>query len=573
MKDYAAIATQYARDVVEGRIVAGVWTKLACQRHLDDLVRSDGGWKYAWNPELVDHKGKAYRPVQRICGFAEKMPHIKGEWAARGMRIRLEPWQVFILSSIFGWIITDTGRRRIRFADIFVNRKNAKSTLAAVIGLYMLAADGEFGAEIYSGATTKDQALEVFRPARLMAVANEAFRRHYSVDVSVSNLAVVETNSKFEPLIGDPGDGASPSLSITDEYHEHRTSAQYDTMVTGMGARSQPLALVITTAGYNIGGPCYAHQKELERILSGTVSNEARFGVIYCADKDDDWTSRDAMLKANPNIGVSTSEEFLAGQLSAAILDPRKQGVYKTKHLGLWVAAARPWINLQSWENCGDPALQREQFEGCDCVAGLDLASKTDIATHVDLFRRREDDGHWHYYLFSRNFLPQAAVDKPENAHYHEWVALAHLETTPGNMIDLAAIQASVEAHGECIGYQEVAIDAWGSREIAPNLINQGYTVVDVPMTTRNLSEPMKMIAALVDAGRFHHDGNRATTWMFANVEVFEDRNENIFPRKSKAEKKIDAAVATIIAMGRLMIGAADDAGGDTHVNLNNLPD
>lgn len=569
MKDYAAIATQYARDVVEGRLPSGKWLKLACQRHLRDLDRAASGWKYMWNPELTDNKGKTYRPAQRICAFAEKMPHIKGEWAARGQRIRLEPWQVFILASIFGWINVDTLKRRFRFADLFIPRKNAKSTLAAVIGLFMLTADGEFGAEVYSGATSKDQSMEVFRPAQLMAKSNQDFRRHYGVDVSASNLAVIETNSKFEPLIGDPGDGASPSLSITDEYHEHRTSSQYDTMVTGMGARSQPLALVITTAGYNIGGPCYVHQVELQRVLEGVIENEQRFGVIFSADPDDDWTSREALIKANPNFGVSISEEFLVGQLAAAVNDPRKQAVYKTKHLNLWVNAASPWINLQAFERMADPTLTREEFIGQPSAGGLDLASKQDIASHVDLFRRLDDEGRWHYYLFSRNYLPQAAVEKPENAHYQDWVIRGHLETTPGNMIDLHAIQDGVEDHGEKYGISEWAIDAWGSREIAPNLINAGYTVVDVPMTTRNLSEPMKLIQALVDAGRFHHDGNRATTWMFSNVEVFEDRNENIFPRKSSAEKKIDAAVAAILAMSRLMAsdpGVEDEYDGDLEV-------
>ena len=149
-------------------------------------------------------------------------------------------------------------------------------------------------------------------------------------------------------------------------------------------------------------------------------------------------------------------------------------------------------------------------------------------------------------------------MQKPENGHYQAWVAEGHLVQTPGNMINLKQIQEDVEADSELHVVAEVAMDAWGSREIAPSLQDGGYTVIDIPMTTRNLSEPMKLIAALVDAGRFHHDGNKATMWMFSNVEVFEDRNANIFPRKGSAEKKIDAAVATILAMGRAMLGAAE---------------
>jgi len=558
MKDFAAIATDYAKRVVAGEQVACKWVRLACERHLRDLERAEeGSWPYEWNPELEDRAGKRYRPAQRVCQFAELMPHIKGEWAAQGMRIRLQPWQVFILASIFGWINRTTGKRRFRRADLFIPRKNAKSTIASIVGLFMLSADGEFGAEVYSGATSKDQAYEVFRPAQLMSKGQAEFRAKYGVMVSASNIAVLETNSKFEPLIGDPGDGASPSCSITDEYHEHRTSSQYDTMVTGMGARSQPLALVITTAGSNIGGPCYQHQATLQKLLEGLIDNDQRFGIIYTIDAEDDWTRPEALIKANPNYGVSVDTEFLLGALRDALDDARKQAVYKTKHLNIWVNAASPWINLQRYQALADTSLRREQFANCPGAAGLDLASKVDIASHVDLFRRLQG-GEWHYYMFARNYLPEATVELDENEHYKDWVATGDLIATPGNMINLAQIREGVEESGETLGISTVAIDAWGSREISPHLAENGYEVIDVPMTTRNLSEPMKLIRALVDAGRWHHDGNRCTTWQFSNVEVFEDRNENIFPRKSAPEKKIDAAVAAILAMSRLMIGAED---------------
>ncbi len=557
MKDYGAIATQYARDVVELRLPACKWVRLACQRHLGDLERAAGGWTYEFNPELeseVDGKKKTYRPGDRICLFAELMPHVKGDWAARGERIRLRPWQVFVLASIFGWVHRETKKRRFRIADIIVPRKNAKSTLAAVIGNFMLAVDGEFGAEVYSGATSRDQAFEVFRPARLMARASPEFCARYGVDVNVSNLAVVATNSKFEPVIGKPGDGASPTCAIVDEYHEHKTPELYETMTTGMLARSQPLQLMITTAGDNIGGPCYVHQMRLQDVLTGLVENDRRFGIIYTIDEDDDWTKPEVLAKANPNFGVSVDAETLQADQREAIQDPRKQNTFKKKHLNVWVNAASPWINLANLQKCGDPNLDIAQFEGESCWDGLDLASKNDIASRVKLFRRVLDDGLPHYYAFFRNYLPEAAVQKPENGHYQDWVHRGHLVQTPGNMINIRQIEADIVAEGDRHPVAEIAIDAWGSREIAPSLAENGYTVVDVPMTTRNLSEPMKMIAALIDAGRFHHDGNLAAIWMFSNVEVLTDRNDNIFPRKSTAEKKIDAAVATILAMGRAML-------------------
>lgn len=555
MKDYAAIATGYAQDVAAGRIVACQSVRLACERHLRDLAKAEAGWDYAWNPELVDASGKAYRPADRICRFAELMYHVKGDWAGRGERIKLEAWQVFILASIFGWIVIATGKRRFRSADVCVPRKNAKSTLAAVVGNYMLAVDGEFGAEVYSGATSQKQAYEVFKPALLMARMNAEFRSRYGVTPNVSNMAITETNSKFEPIIGRPGDGASPSCSIVDEYHEHRTSELYDTMITGMGARSQPLMLMITTAGDDIGGPCYQHLEELQKILQGVTENERRFGVIYGIDEGDDWTSEDALKKANPNFGISVDRDFLLGAQQDAMVDPRKQNVFKTKHLNVWVNAQSPWLNLLNLQKAGDPSLKLADFAGDPCWIGLDLASTKDIASAVWLFKRGNGDDA-EYYAFSRNYVPQAAVENPDNQHYHGWVKQGTLIATPGNMIAIAQIKDDILASASQCLISEVCIDQWGSAAINADLAEEGFQVIDIPMNAKYLSQPMKLIDGLVDAGRFHHDGSLPFVWMLSNVEVFEDRNENIFPRKARAEKKIDAAVALIVAMSRAMYGA-----------------
>lgn len=557
---FGEVATAYAEDVAAGRIVACKWHRLACERHLRDLERAKRGlFPYVWNPELSDAQGKAYRPAERVCRFAELMPHIKGDWAGRGQLIKLERWQIFILACIFGWVHVDTGKRRFRVADVVVPRKNAKSTIAAVVGLYMLSADGEFGAEVYSGATSEDQAMEVFRPALLMAKATPKFRARYGVAANASNISIAENNSKFEPVIGNPGDGASPSLAIVDEYHEHKTSNLYDTMQTGMGARSQPLILVITTAGSDISGPCYLHQVELQKILEGVQEDDQRFGIIFTIDDDDDWTSEAALLKANPNFGVSIDAEFLRAQQRIAQADSRKQNVFKTKHLNVWVAAASPWLNLFNLQRAGDSKLTAEGQAWDGSVIALDLASKQDIASAVLLCWIGEGDGR-EYFAFSRNYVPEAALEKPENAHYQAWVNSGHLIATPGNMIALQQIQEDVLELASVVGTTEVAKDPWGGHQLGANLQEEGLEVVDIPQQVRYLSDPMKEISARVDAGKFHHDGNPCYVWQMSNVEVKEDRNENVFPRKSRASNKIDAAVATIIAMNRAMADSPESA-------------
>ncbi|MFR7889451.1 MAG: terminase large subunit domain-containing protein, partial [Bilophila wadsworthia] len=284
-------ALRYARDVVAGRILACKWVILACKRQLDDLERWDG---VDGAPYFFDRAA-----AERVIKFEEMMPHVKGEWARKRMTLKLEPWQKFILSTLFGWKRAKDGLRRFREAYIEVPRKNGKSCFVAPMGLYMLVADGEEGAEVYSGATTEKQAWEVYGPAQIMAKRAEGFMEHYGVDVRAKNMNLIGSASRFEPLIGDPGDGASPHCAIVDEYHEHDSPRLYDTMITGMGARRQPLIIVITTAGFNLGGPCYDMRLRAGKVLDRTLQDEELFAVVYTIDADDDWKSPEALRKAN----------------------------------------------------------------------------------------------------------------------------------------------------------------------------------------------------------------------------------------------------------------------------------
>lgn len=557
-KDYVAIAKQYALDVVEKKIPACEWVILACQRQLDDLERAAKGWDYIFNPELTDNKGKKYFPAERICRFVEMLPHVKGVWAARRELISLEPWQIFIYTTAYGWITASSGYRRFWFVDVYIPRKNTKSTMGAGSGLYGLTCDNEYGAEVYSGATTKEQALKIFKPARDMSIASPDFRSAFGVIPNISNLAVLDTNSKFIPMIGKPGDGDSPSTALIDEYHEHETSEQYDTMETGMGARSQPMLWVYTTAGNNISSPCYQHQNSLQKILRGVIKNERRFGIIYTIDKDDKWDSDEALIKANPNLGISVDSDYVKTLRLNALSDPRKQSTFKTKHLNVWVNSQSPWVNLENLQRAGDPSLRLEDFYGECCFVGMDLASKKDIASFVIEFVR-EINGENHYYAFSFNYLPQKTIDLPENAHYRGWKEQGYLRATPGGMISLRKIEQDLLDITDDFRVTEMPVDAWMTRELTPSLEENGFTLVDVPQKARYLSEPMKDLDALIDDGRFHHDGNPVFVWAMSNVEVRDGPNEIYFPNKNSKEKKIDPAVALIVSHNRAMLRPAEE--------------
>ena len=257
-----ALAIAYADDVVSGAIVAGEYVKLACERFKRDRKRTD--WQYHYDDDRAD----------RAARFQQNMPHTKGTWAARGQKLTYEPWQCFVECNLFGWIDKDTKRRRFRESYEEVARKNGKSIRLAARGLYMFCADGEYGAEVYSGAGSERQAWEVFRPAREMVKRTPVLANKFDVEVNAKNLVIMSNGSRFEPIIGKPGDGASPSFYICDEYHEHPDAEQYETMLTGMGSREQALASIITTAGSNLSGPCYEKRADAIQVLEGSVIDE-----------------------------------------------------------------------------------------------------------------------------------------------------------------------------------------------------------------------------------------------------------------------------------------------------------
>lgn len=542
-------ALAYARDVVRGKVLACVWVKRACQRHMDDLKRARGkGFAYRFDPDKAE----------RACRFAELLPHVKGHWAApapgKSTRIVLEPFQCFERCMLFGWVEKGTGFRRFQTAYIERPRKNAKSTDAAITGLYCLAADNEFGAEVYSGATSEKQAWEVFRPAKQMAERTPEFTEHYGVGVNAKSLTILSTGGRFEPIIGKPGDGASPSCSITDEYHEHPDSSQFDTMITGMGARQQPLALVITTAGENTDSPCFALHERAQKMLNGTLPDERLFAVIYTIDDGDNWTTEEALQKANPNYGVSVSADYLKEQQRNAVNDARLQNIFKTKHLNVWCSTRSPWMNMEWWHRQADTSLKPEQFRGERCALAFDLANRLDLVSQAALFQRMVAD-QVHYYYFGRYYVPDAQVNEPTNRHYQGWHHDGHLIGTEGNDCDLDTILADAAADRQMFQVIGAGVDPWNSIGLTGGLQKMSMTVIEIPQTVSYFSEPMKWIEAAVKDGRFHHDGNPCMAWQIGNVTVKPDAKDNIFPRKEKPTNKIDGPMALIMAMKVLMTG------------------
>lgn len=561
--DHVARAEAYVKAVLDGVRPACKWERLACERYRRDRVSEKcKDWPYRFDAGLAE----------RVCRFIELLPHTKGIWAQRHELLWLPGWQCFILVNVFGWVRKTSPAnqpiRRFTESVTIVPRKNGKSTKSAGVGLYMLAADNEAGAEVYSGAATERQAWEVFRPARLMALGRPDLLKHYRMAVNASNINIVAKASRFEPMIGKPGDGASPSMAIIDEFHEHDTSDQYDTMLTGMGARSQPLMWVITTAGDNLAGPCYDKILTCRKILDRSIDDDEKFFVEYTIDDDDDWTSERALEKANPNIDISVSREFLLSRQREAIRNTREQGRFKTKHLNVWVNSRSAFFNMQSWHRCYDAKLSLDDLEGRPCKMALDLASKQDIAALMLLFEL--DDGD--QAAFGRFYLPEDIIENPGVDHYRGW-ALADppkLVLTPGNMIDFDRIEDDIEDLRHRFTVEEITFDPAQATMLMTHLMGKGAVVSEFQQSAANFSEPMKQVAALIDAGRFRHNcgPNDPLTWMMSNVTARLDAKDQVYPRKEAPENKIDGPVALIMAE-RLLMQDADD-GFDMDDFLNN---
>lgn len=535
-------ATAYALRITMGFIPASEFVIAACQRQLDELSYQDNeNFPYYFDEEAAE------KIINWVCLFH----HVKGEWARKRKKIELEPWQKFIWTTVFGWKRKEDDTRRFREAYVAVSRKNGKSTQIAPIGLYMLAGDGEEGSEVYCGATTEKQAWEVFGPAHAMVKKNHDFKEFYGIDLRVKNINIPDTNSKFEPLIGDPPDGSNPHCAIVDEYHEHESPKLFDTMITGMGSREQPLVLVITTAGYNLGGPCYTMQKRAEKMLKGIVEDDTLFAMVYCYDKDDDWKDPANLIKANPNMGVSVKETYLKEQLQKAINEPSKQNIFKTKHCNLWCNAKDPWMNMVLWEKQERLGIRAEDYKGSRCILGIDLASKSDINAVVQVFELENGM----YAMFSHFFLPEDALENAQNADiYRGWAEEGWITLTDGAMVDYDAIEDFLINLSEEYSVDEIPYDPYQAMQLVQHLEQRGATVVQYGQTVANMSDPMKQIEALIADGKLIHDGNPVMRWCMSNVVCKIDAKDNIYPRKERDDYKIDGGVAAIIAMGRMQI-------------------
>ncbi len=491
--------------------------------------------------------------AQKACDwFPRYLKHTKGRWA--GEAFELLPWQEEIIRPLYGTIKQD-GTRLYRTVYVEIPKKNGKSELAAGIALRGLFADGEPGAEVYSAAADKDQATIVFDVAANMVRMNDRMGERCKIIDSTKRI-VHNTNqgAYYRALSSDvkTKHGFNASTVVFDELHAQPNRDLWDVLTKGSGAaRLQALIFAITTAGYDRNSICWEMHEYARKVLAGLTKDPTFLAIMFSADESDDWTDESVWAKANPSLGPILQLDDFRAACNAAQENPAEENIFRRLRLNQWVKQETRYIPMKKWAQC-DTAVVEEDLRGLPCYAGLDLASTTDVAALVLLFRV-EDMIH----VLCRFWIPEETMvirSKRDGVNYDLWEKQGYITATPGSAIDFVFIQAEIEELAGVYEIQEVGYDPWNCLQTAMNLEAEGFEMVKVPQGYKGMSEPSKELLRLVLKGRLAHGNNPVLTWMADNVVVTLDPYDNVRPDKKKSTEKIDGMVAMIMAMGRLML-------------------
>lgn len=489
---------------------------------------------------------------QAVAFFPRHLCFTKDRWA--GQPFRLEPWQEYdIIRPAFGWKRAD-GTRRYRRVIVFVPRKNGKTEMAAGVSVMMLVGDAIYGPEVYAIAKDKDQAKIVFDKASLMVSMSRTLAK--DLTVYKTSIFCAELQGVFKPLTGNAEGkhGLNASGVIGDEVHEWPDDRLYTTVHQSEAAREQPLEFLITTAGVRGRGYGWDLWQEAKAIQSGTAPQDDTLVVIYAADAGDDWRDETTWRKANPNLGVSVSLDYLRAECAKAQANPRLENDFKRYHLNLWTNQVIRWIQLERWDLCQHRAWRDEAaLEGRRCYAGVDLASTSDICAVVYLFPPDTPEGT--FDVACRFFVPRERIVervRRDRVPYDIWERQGLITATDGNVTDYEFVISQIERDGAAFNLQMLGIDRWNSSHFTTRLIDRGFDADRIALVGQgfaSLSEPSKMLERLVLSRRLDHGGHEVLRWMAENVAIQPDPAGNIKPAKDKSSEKIDGISALVDAI------------------------
>lgn len=555
-ENWTGIAKDYAKEAIDKKNIKrfGKWIILAAERFLKDLERSKNPGNSFIYSELESNK---------ICDFISNLPHVEGTWKTEN--ITLEPFQVFFLCNLFGFRSLD-GTRRFTSVLFGMARKNAKSSLAAGIGLYCLTMESERGPQVISAATTGDQAAIVFKIAKRMADKQPKLREAFNVECFTRAVSCYDNGGLFRAINAKAStqDGLNPSCAILDEIHAHRTHDLLNVLQSAAGGRRNPLFLFTTTEGYETPGPWPEMRKFGQQVLEGAVEADHFLVIFYAIDDKDDEFDERIWEKANPLISISDPLlKAIRKEATEAKSMPGRHAEFLIKRMNRQSSTANGWIDLQKWKTCaGEVPL--EELKGDPCYGALDLASTRDLASFRLVWRK---DGM--LYTYGWRWVPQTtiAIRTQRNlVPYAGWVRSGFMLETPGEVTDYDVIFNKVLWVKDNFNLISIAFDQWNAAQIASKLTAEGIEMVQFIQGPKSYHPSMKNFEETYVAGKFRHGGDPVLTWCASNIIVRTDANMNMAPDKKKSADKIDDMTALLMANG-IMIGQ------DTGENEGDLDD
>lgn len=507
-------------------------------------------------------KGAYFDParVDKVIDSLSRMRHTQGKWA--GHALKPDAWQVaFIIAPIFGWVTRDAFGavlRIIRNAWIEVPRKNGKTTIASGLGLHLAFADGEAGAQVIAAAGSKDQAMNAFRPAYLIAGNSPDFK---SAGIQSMKKEIVRpSDQSFMKAVGSIGDllqGSNPNGFIADEMHVHKDMSVIDALESGTGARDQPLGIIITTA--DDGGqltPYAQRRKHIEQVCRGSIKSPTEYAVIFGAPANASPFAEATWMIANPGYGVSPTKAFMVAEAAKAKSSPANLSRFLRLNLNVRTKQETKYIDLADWDR-NHGLLSEPELKGRDCYGGLDLASVSDLSSFCLLFPFPDGS----YKVLWRHWTPEdnvPALDKRTNGAASQWVKDGWLTTTPGNVQDYDFIKAQVDRDAQRYHILSIGADMYNATQLVNDLMATGLTVTKVRQGFLSLSAPTKEMQRLVLMGKpskpmLVHGGDPVTRWAVDNLAVAIDPAENVKPDKKNAGDKIDPVTALVNALSEAM--------------------
>lgn len=538
---------EYIDGILSGEIVSCKWVRLAVERQVRDLTKqSTDDFPYYFDE----------RKAAQVLEFFSCLTLTKNEWAQSNTPFILEPWQCFILGTIFGWQKVGGGRRFMKAYEE-VTRKNGKSEKAGGIMLYtLLENQGEDNCEVYSAASSRDQAGVSFTAMKNMAVKVKG-KFTWAKKLRIQERVVKIGGSKAEAVSSDAGtlQGLSPRTAIIDELHVHPSRAVMNAIESGQGSVTNPLVFIITTAGDNIEGVCYQYRKMVCSVLEQRMFDERMFGIIYTVDEGEDpITNKGCWLKAIPNLGVSVKLDWLEGEVQAAINEGgAKMNEVLNKNFNIWTRSHSTWIKDSTWMESGQ-LFSDDDLIGRLCFGGLDLATTEDICALTLEFPPVGDE--MDYKQIYRFYCPEDTAEirsKRDKVDYLRWANEGLLILTPGDTTDYAYIRKDIAELRERYNLHSIAYDRYNSSQLVIDLQDDGVRMEKFNQGVAEMNAPTVDFQKCIQDGFLSHNGNPIMRWMMGNVMIKKDANGNIKLNKEKATEKIDGPVSAVMARGQYM--------------------